>query len=164
MKHLSILPRSKYLLADSLMAIAIILSPVIFYSYLCFPETEVWETPLFTYQSYYYQNVHTFMWVLSGKLFWLFQTLLWYFTNRNWWRHCILVSISMSLWQIMVLANDDIFLKDDALDLWIMLPVIFAFCVLLYFFRRKVVYYSGMLDLKDEFEKEIKAIEKDSDT
>ncbi|CAA0235739.1 conserved membrane hypothetical protein [Tenacibaculum maritimum] len=145
--------RSSRLLVDSIVAILIIASPIVFYSYLSFPQAKTWETFLFTYESKYYEDVFTFMWVFLGKFVWFYLSLIWYFTNRNWWKHAVLIPIGMSLYQIIILLNDDIKFKDEAFDKWFLIPFIIFICLVLVYLREKVSFYTEALDLKDEFEK-----------
>ncbi|CAA0189258.1 Membrane protein [Tenacibaculum maritimum] len=145
--------RSNRLLVDSIIAILVIISPVIFYSYLSFPQAKTWETFLFTYESKYYEDVFTFMWVFLGKFVWFYLSLIWYFTNKNWWKHAVLIPIGMSLYQIIILLNDDIKFKDEAFDKLFLIPFVIFICLILIYLREKVSFYSKALDLKDEFEK-----------
>lgn len=95
------------------------------------------------------------MWVFLGKFMWFYLALIWYFTNKNWWKHAVLVPIGMSLYQIIILLNDDIKFKDEGFDKWILIPIIIIICAFLMYLRKRISFYADALDLKDEVEEYI---------
>ncbi|WP_395075328.1 hypothetical protein [Flavobacterium sp.] len=145
---------------DSVVALLIILTPFLFYSYQCFPDNKVWETFLFTYTSKFYENVSTFVWVLNQKLIWLILMLIWYNTSNNWFKHAILVPIGMLFYQIIFLLDEEVkFIDQITLDKFMVIPLSVTICILLFIIRRKLAFYSEALDLKEQIEKDIKQIE-----
>ncbi len=78
-----------------------------FYLHESVPNEKTWTTFLFTYESTYFQDVNTMLWLLSGKAIPLALLLVWFFTCRHWWYHALLVPIVMYIVQIVGLLNDD---------------------------------------------------------
>lgn len=157
----SIQPRSNLLRTDSIIAVLIIITPIIFYSYQCFPSVKTWETSLFTYTSKYYENVSTFMWVFLQKFVFLYLMIIWYFTCRYWWNKAILVPIGMLLYQTINLLNDEIKFKDEALDFFIVIPLSLGVCLFLIILRNKISSKIAALDLMDTIDREIEKVEKE---
>lgn len=94
------------------------------------------------------------MWVFLGKFVWFYLALIWYFTNLHWWKHAVLVPIGMSLYQIIILLNDDVKFKDEAIDKFVLIPIIVIICGVLLYLRTRLSFYASALDLKDEFDKQ----------
>ncbi len=148
--------KSNRLLVDSSIAFFILSTPFIFYSYLCFPEGKNWETYFFNFSSNFYNSVSTFVWVFNQKFIWILLMILWYFTSKDWWKNAILAPISMLLYQIIFLFNDELRIKDIfVLDKFIVIPICFSICLFLYFIRKKISFYAKALDLKEQIEKSI---------
>ncbi len=156
------LQKSNRLLADSLLAIAIIASPIIFYSYECFPDIKVWRTFLFTYTSHYYESVSTFVWVFLQKFIFLYLLIIWFFTSNNWFNKSILAPIGMLIYQIIGLINEEIqFIETVKIDKFVILPIVIGILVFLLQLRNKLSFYANALDLKEQIETEIYKIETD---
>lgn len=152
--------KSNLLLADSIIAVIIATTPIIFYSYECFPDVKIWETSFFTYTSIYYQSVSTFVWVFMQKFIFLYLMIIWFFTSKNWWNKSILVPIGMLLYQITILVNDEIHFKDVFLiDKFFILTITAVFLFFLIKIRNKLLFYINAIDLKDQIEIEISKIE-----
>lgn len=150
------LERSNRLRTGSIIAVLIGASPLVFYSYMCFPNIKVWETPFFVYTSGYYENVCTFMWVFLQKFIFLYLMVIWFFTSKNWWNKAILVPIGMMVYQIINLLNDELKFKDEALDAIIVLPLTVFICFVLLQIRKKLAFSLEVLDLKELVDIEIK--------
>ena len=103
---------NKVILSGSIIATIIALIPYLFYLYEGVPDTQVWDTFLFTYDSKVYESAYVVAWTLSGKLIPLLLLFIWFFTCRHWWYHVLLVPIIMYSYQIisfpMILDNKDI--------------------------------------------------------
>lgn len=152
---------SSHLLMGSILAVIIIVSPLMFYSYKfeVFPTTKVWETPFFTLKSLYYENVSTFAWVFLGKFIPLYLLLIWFFTCRYWWYWSILVPIGMYVFQIASLFNDEFKLKDEPMELSYIFPYMIVVGILLYFIRKKLTAYIYMFNIDERIAEKIKKIE-----
>ncbi len=103
----------KALIGGSIIATLIAISPFYFNLHESVPETETWDTFLFTYTSTHFGDVNYMMWILTGKAVPLFFLFIWFFTNRHWWYHVLLVPIIMYCYQIFSLFNDDLKYIDE---------------------------------------------------
>lgn len=158
----------KSLIQGSIVAVLIAITPYLFTLYESVPNTEVWDTFLFTYHSGYYESVFVLAWTLSNKLIPLFLLFLWFFTNRHWWYHVLLVPIAMYFYQIIVILNDDLEFADEHQIIYL-LPVMAIVVPSIYLVRAKMfnkINDAGktMEELEEEFKIKPKSfIEKLSD-
>ena len=128
---------SKAILNGSLLGILIAATPFIFYSYNLIPETRIWETIFFTYESGFYESAHLAFWMIMGKFVPLLLFVIWFFTCRHWWYHAILVPIAMYLYQLVgVIADDTIFF--DNFDLLYLVPLMAFIIPSIYLIRAKM--------------------------
>jgi len=152
----------KQLVGGSIIATLIAITPYLFYLHESVPETNVWDTFLFTYQSPYYENVNYVMWIFTGKAIPLLLLFIWFFTNRHWWYHALLVPIAMYIWQITSFFNDDAGFF-DSLDLIYLIPIMAIVIPSIYLIRAKMfdkINNAGktMEELEDEFKIKPKSI------
>lgn len=146
----------------SIVAILIVTSPFVFYSYVRFPDVKVWETPFFVFESKYYESVSTFMWVFLQKFVFLYLMIIWFFTSKNWWNSAILVPISMLLYQIIILFNDEFQYKDEFItDKYVIISISIAVCLFLYYIRKKLSSYIRAIGLADNITSKINELEKE---
>ena len=104
---------NKALVIGSIIATLIALTPYLFYLYESVPQTQVWDTFLFTYDSKSWGDANFAIWVLTGKLIPLLLLFVWFFTCRHWWYHVLIVPIAMYLYQIFGLFNENISYIDE---------------------------------------------------
>lgn len=121
----------------SALATFIALSPYFFYLYESVPDTQIWDTFLFTYNSKGWEDANLAMWILTSKLIPLIFLLIWFFTCRHWWYHSIIVPISMYLYQVFVFFNDE-FGYIDELQLIYLFPVMAIIVPSIYLIRAKM--------------------------
>jgi len=140
----SIETRSKYLLVDrksliigSVIATILAITPYLFSLYDSVPKEKVWDTFLFTYHSGYFENANTAMWIFTGKAVPLLLILIWFFTNRHWWYHVLLVPIAMYIYQIIVLFYDESN-KLDEFQLIYMVPIMAIVIPSIYLIRAQI--------------------------
>ena len=95
-------------ITGSILATFIATSPYFFYLYESVPDTQIWDTFLFTYNSRGWQDANLAMWILTSKLIPLIFLLIWFFTCRHWWYHSIIVPISMYLYQVVIFFNEEL--------------------------------------------------------
>jgi len=145
--------KSSSLLTGSLIAVLIAATPYIFYSYKSFPETDTWETFLFTYKTGYYSKIYIMAWTILGKFIPLLLLSIWFFTCKHWWYHVILIPIGMYLFQFISTINDDL-RYFDVLEIWYLIPVMAIIIPLVYLVRAKLFSQMHDDDL-DDFEKEL---------
>ncbi|WP_234971607.1 hypothetical protein [Mesonia phycicola] len=129
--------KSKSLLTGSIIALLIIISPYLFYSYRSFPDTKIWETAIFTYKSGFYDGVNVSMWTLLTKFVPLYLLTVWFLTCKHWWYHVILIPIGMYLFQLISALNDDIIFFDEV-EIWYLIPVMSVIVPLVYLIRAKI--------------------------
>ena len=149
--------KKKFLLG-SILATLIAGSPFLFYLYEYVPSTPTWKTLLFTYNSGFYLNAQTAMWMLTGKFTTLFFLTIWFFTCRHWWYHALLVPIVMFIYQIIdaIVQDTNINTPLDEFNIVYLLPVMALVIPSIYLIRAKVfnkINDAGktMQDLEDEF-------------
>ncbi len=88
------------LIVGSFIATIIAITPFLFYLYEGVPETEIWNTFLFTFESHWYDNANQAMWLITTKSIPLLLLFIWFFTCKHWWYHAILVPIAMYAFQL----------------------------------------------------------------
>jgi hypothetical protein len=125
------------LITGSLMAIFIASTPFIFYIYEYAPETEVWETWLFTYKSGFYGDAKIGLWSILMKFVPLMLLFIWFFTCRHWWYHALLVPIAMFSYQIVGAINDDMVFFDEFQLIWLV-PLMAITVPSIYLIRAKM--------------------------
>lgn len=144
---------SSSLLTGSIVALLIAATPYIFYLYESFPETDTWETFLFTYKTQAYKQIYVMAWTLMGKLIPLLLLFIWFITCKHWWYHVILIPIGMYLFQFISAANYDIQFIDEV-EIWFLIPVMAIIVPLVYLIRAKLFAQMHGNNL-DDFEKEL---------
>lgn len=127
----------KELLVGAIMATFIAITLYLFTIYESVPQTQVWDTFLFTYNTEYYGTVFVLAWTLTGKLIPLFLLFIWIFTCRHWWYHVLLVPIAMYVYQIITVLNDDLEFADENQMLYL-LPVMAIIIPSIYLIRAKM--------------------------
>ena len=127
---------NKRLVAGSLIATLIALTPYLFSLYESVPQTQIWDTFLFTYDSKLWLDANYAMWVLSSKSIPLMLLFVWFFTCRHWWYHALLVPIVMYVFQIGVVLFSDI--NVDEFQLIYMIPVMTIIIPTIYLIRARI--------------------------
>lgn len=145
----------KSLIIGSLIATFIAATPYLFYLYEGIPDGRIWDTFLFTYQVKHFEDANYFFWIVTGKAIPLILLTIWFFTCRHWWYHTLLVPISMYIYQIVGLFNDDNKFVDEY-QLLYLLPVIAIVIPSIYLIRARIFNKlnsvdKSMQDLEDEF-------------
>lgn len=128
----------KSLVLGSLIATILAITPLLFTLYESVPEQQSWDTFLFTYNSGYWENANIAMWIFTGKAIPLLLILIWFFTNRHWWYHVLLIPIAMYIYQIVSLFYDDMYF--DNFQLIYMLPIMAIIIPSIYLLRAKIFY------------------------
>ncbi len=85
-----------------------------------------------------FANLRTYAWFLLGKIVPFYLLLIWFFTNKHWWYHILLVPICMYAFQILEVFY---YYDDQTVDIenifWI-LPVCMVVIPFVYFIRVKL--------------------------
>ncbi|OIQ27510.1 MAG: hypothetical protein BM564_12105 [Bacteroidetes bacterium MedPE-SWsnd-G2] len=145
----------KRLILGSIIATMVAVSPYLFYLYESVPNTQVWETFLFTYDSKFYGSAFNLAWTLANKFVPLYLLFIWFFTCRHWWYHALLVPIAMYAYQISTIFNDDLSYVDE-LQIWYLIPIMAVIIPSIYLIRAKIFNSvndadKSMQELEDEF-------------
>ena len=111
-------------------------TPLLFSLYESVPAEKVWDTFMFTYDSNAWEDAQYAMWVYTGKLVPLLLLFIWFFTNRHWWYHALLVPIAMYIFQLIVSFNAE--KNFDEFQLIYMLPVMAIIIPSIYLIRAKM--------------------------
>ena len=127
----------KVLILGSIIATFLAITPFLFNLYQSVPEQRIWDTFLFTYDSGFWEDANYAMWVLTSKLIPLILLLIWFFTNRHWWFHALLVPIFMYIYQIILFFNDTSKFIDEFQFLY-MLPVMAIVIPSIYLIRARM--------------------------
>ncbi|WP_246126033.1 hypothetical protein [Bizionia myxarmorum] len=143
------------IILGSIIATFIAITPYLFYLYESVPSEKTWDTFMFTYESIGYGDANIVMWLLTGKLIPLLFLLIWFFTCRHWWYHTLLVPISMYIYQIIGLFNEDQSYVDE-LQLIYLVPVMAIIVPSIYLVRAKMLNKinnanKSLQQLEDEF-------------
>jgi len=144
----------KDIIIGSVIGTFLALSPYLFYLYESVPATEAWNTFLFTYNSKAWGNANLSMWILTGKIIPLLFLIIWFFTCRHWWYHSLLVPISMYIYQIISMFNEDNKFIDE-FQLMYLVPVMAMIIPSIYLIRAK------MLNKLNEADKTLEELEQE---
>jgi len=129
---------SKFIIGGSIIGTFISITPFLSTLYEYVPDQRVWNTFLFTYDSTYYKSAYVVAWTLSTKLIPFLLLLIWFFTNRHWWYHVLLVPLSMYLYHIIIIFNDDLKFVDSEDQVFYLLPVMALIVPSIYLLRAKM--------------------------
>lgn len=145
----------KGLFIGSLVATIVAATPFIFNLYQSVPDVKIWDTYFFTYKSGYYESANVMAWSLMSKFIPLLLICIWFFTNRHWWYHALLVPMSMYIYQIIEAFNDDIEFSEEK-NVLFLLPVMAIIVPSIYLIRAKMFNKineadKSMEELEEEF-------------
>lgn len=142
--------RYGYLLTGSLIIAFMLFVPYAFYIYKSFPDEKIYETIFFTLESDTYGSVRTFMWLALSKLIPLSLLLLWFTTCKHWWYYSIAIPISVYIFQLISIINEDTSEAIDDLEFIYSLPFTLTILVILFFVRSKISLFLKATDLKKQ--------------
>ncbi|WP_111682638.1 hypothetical protein [Winogradskyella tangerina] len=138
----------------TIVAILLAIIPYLFSLYQSVPRSKTWNTFLFTYDSQVWEDANLAMWILTGKAIPLLILFLWFFTNRHWWYHALLVPIVMYIYQIFSLFNEDQGNLDESQIIYL-LPIMAVVIPSIYLVRAKIFNKINEADkTMEELEKE----------
>ena len=139
------------LIFGGIIVLIIAVAPFIFYSYKSFPNTQIWETSLFSLDTAF-PDWFSYAWYLVGKIVPLYLLFIWFFTCKHWWYWIILVPIAMysfQLWGLIVESN-----AIDEVEIYYVLPIMMILIPSVYVIRAKLFDKIRGDDLKS-FEEEL---------
>jgi hypothetical protein len=137
------------IIIGSIIGVFISCSPYFFYLYESVPLSQTWKTTFFTYDSQGWGDANFAMWVLTGKILPLIFLVIWFFTNKHWWYHSLLVPIAMYVYQIMGFFSDETKFIDE-FQLMYMVPVMAIIIPSIYLIRARM--FSQLNDADKSFE------------
>lgn len=137
LKSLPTVNRKKTIFLGSLTATIIGITPYLFYMYESVPETKIWDTFLFTYNSTVYGDIHMVAWTLCGKLIPLLLLTIWFVSCRHWWHHAILIPMIMYIYQIAGFISSDTGFFDE-FQLMHLVPVMAIIIPSIYLVRARL--------------------------
>lgn len=145
----------KSLVIGSIIATIIAITPYLFYLYESVPDTPVWDTFLFTYNSGNFQSANVAFWILASKCIPLLLLFIWFFTCRHWWFHVLIVPIAMYSYQIFITLNDDLKYVDSN-QLIYLIPIMAIIVPSIYLIRAQIFNKindasKSMEELEEEF-------------
>lgn len=130
-------PSRKTIVIGTLIATFIGATPYLFYLYEDIPTTQVWTNSFFTYDSKSWEDANFAMWVFTNKMIPFTLILIWFFTNRHWWYHVLIIPIAMYIYQIIGIFNDNI-TAIDKFELIYLVPVMALVIPSIYLMRAKM--------------------------
>tara|TARA_R110002111_G_scaffold252514_1_gene317400 strand:+ start:72 stop:620 length:549 start_codon:yes stop_codon:yes gene_type:complete len=147
-------PKKNFVIG-SVIATLIAITPYLFTLYESVPDTQIWDTFLFTYDSKYYGSVRIVAWTLLNKIVPLFLLFIWVFSCRHWWYHALLVPIAMYFYQIIIIFNDDLNYVDNN-QIYYLIPVMAIVIPSIYLIRAQIFNKineanKSLEELEDEF-------------
>jgi hypothetical protein len=145
----------KGLVVGSIIATLLAISPYLYYLYESVPNTQVWDTFLFTFDAGRLESANYVMWLVTGKAIPLMFLIIWFFSCRHWWYHVLLVPIIMYLYQIISIFNDSILAVDES-QLMYLFPIMAIIIPTIYLIRAKMfdkinTANKSMEELEEEF-------------
>jgi len=147
----SIKLESKYLLTGSLIIAFMLFIPYAFYLYKSFPDVKTYEMFGYTFTSNYYESIRYFMYTAFSKFIPLCLLLIWFTTCKHWWYYSIAIPISVYVFQLGGVINDDVRFN-DGYEFIYSLPVTLIILMLLFFIRSKLGIYLKAKDIKKEMD------------
>lgn len=148
--------RKKQLITGLVISALLITSPILFYLYRFAPaDTDIWETKWFVLGSGGFSSVQIFIHQLFTKITFVIITSIWYLTCKHWWKHAILVPLTMFLFQLSGTINYSL-LYIDEYEFFDSLPIIIPLIALHIYFSKRLNRLTKIADLKDEIEFELK--------
>jgi len=130
---------NKEIIIGSIIATTLAIIPFIFNLYKSVPDTKIWNTFLFSFDSQYYESALVFAWTFIGQFIPFLLLVIWFFTNRHWWYHALLVPISMYIYQMIETLNSDLLFSDQNLIIYL-LPVMAIIVPSIYLIRARIFY------------------------
>ena len=127
----------KSLVIGSIIATFLAIVPYLFTLHESVPATKVWSTFLFTYDSKNWEDANLVFWIFSNKTIPLLILLIWFFTNKHWWYHALLVPIAMYVYQIFTLFKEDQNAYDEFQIIY-MLPLMSIIIPSIYLIRARI--------------------------
>jgi len=150
--------KKKNFFTGVVISIILITTPFLFYLYKFAPsDSQEWNTIFGTLKSNGFNSMQTYMHALFTKVTFVTLTIIWFLTARNWWKHAILVPLTMFLFQLSGVINFQLQFIDEY-DFWYSLPFISPIIIFLIYLSFRISKHTEQYtdldnDAKDEIHK-----------
>jgi len=152
MKHF----KKNSLLIGTIIITLIVISPYLLYiSESISPDIKQIETIFGTIKSGYFPSIQVYVYWISAKFVPFFLLTILYVTNKSWWAPAILVPITVYLFQLISVVNDNAEVFDE-LEFIYTTPILIPVLATLYFIKTKIEIYIEAIDLKKEMDTKMK--------
>lgn len=145
---------SSHLVTGSLIIAFMLFIPYAFYLYKSFPDVKTYDFFGWTFTSNYWESVRYFMYNVFAKLIPLSLLLIWFTTCKHWWYHSIAIPISVYVFQLISVINDDV-ANNDEFEFIYSLPITLIIMAIVYFIRSKISIYIKAKDIKKEMDEQM---------
>lgn len=145
---------SRYLVTGSLIIAFMLFIPYAFYLYKSFPDVKTYEIFGFTFTSNYYESVRYFIYSVFVKLIPLSLLVIWFTTCKHWWYYSIAIPISIYIFQLISVINDDVEFNDEYEFIY-SLPISILLILILFFVRSKISIYIKAKDIKKQMDEQM---------
>ena len=145
---------SRYLLTGSLVIAFMLFIPYAFYLYKNFPDVETYEIFGITFTSNYFESVRYFVYNIFIKLIPLSLLLIWFTTCKHWWYYSIAIPISIYIFQLGGVINDDVEFNDEYEFIY-SLPISIIIILILFFIRSKLSIFLKAKDIKKQMDEQM---------
>ena len=118
---------------------------------MSFPDVKSHDFFGWTFTSNYWGSVRYFMYYIFAKLIPLSLLLIWFTTCKHWWYHSIAIPISIYIFQLISVINDDVEFNDEYEFIY-SVPISLIIIMILYFIRSKISIFLKARDIKKEMD------------
>jgi hypothetical protein len=152
--------KSLFLRTDNVIIIAIVIATYLLFVYDFFPDQKEASIFGYNYNSGYFQSIKTTAFMFFSKLVPILLLCIWFVTNKSWWYYVLLIPISVYVFQLVSVINDDLLFL-DTIEFYQSLLVTIPLSLLLYATRKKLTFYIKAFDLKAQIDQQIIDAEKE---
>ncbi|TSE08754.1 hypothetical protein [Aquimarina algiphila] len=150
------------LISGVIVIIVLAMTPLLFYLYKIVPKgTTSWQFLTFTMETKGFRSVQIFIHAFFTKFTFVLSFSVWFLTCKHWWKWVLLIPLTMFLFQLTGVVNQNIEYIDEY-DFWYSLPVTIPVLVFLIILRNRLKFYNDALDLKEQLDKEILELKKEN--
>lgn len=132
-------------------------APFLFYVYEYAPDDpniKVWETSWFSISNGGYNTVQGYIYIVSTKAFIFFIVSTWYLTCTHWWKHTILVPLTLVLYQFTGAINNSVSVVDNFSPIS-SIPLVLPILILHIIIARKLRFFNKTIDAAVQIENEL---------
>lgn len=146
----------KTFILEFMICLFLIMIPYLFYTYRLVPKALTWEASIFKIYTGDYVNVHTFIWLVYCKMLFVFSYIIWFMTNKHWWKYALLIPLTMFFLQLITVLSPRAGSIDE-IEFWYSLPIALPIIILIIWLSKRLNYHILTLDLQGEVEMEVEA-------